>query len=61
MRVGNVNPGFPRLFDVWRFASFGGDTRLDNLGRVGLISQSGGTMVSLNFLYHRPPMAAWSL
>ncbi len=31
------------------FAYFGGDTRLDNNGAVGLISQSGGTMVSANY------------
>ncbi len=32
------------------FAYFGGDTRLDNNGAVGLISQSGGTMVSVNYV-----------
>jgi autotransporter-associated beta strand protein len=31
------------------YAYFGGDTRLDNNGAVGLISQSGGTMVSANY------------
>lgn len=50
MLIGGVNANVSAAYLMsGGFASFGGDTRLDNLGAVGLISQSGGTMVSLNF------------
>jgi autotransporter-associated beta strand protein len=50
MAFGNVNANVSAAYLMsGGFASFGGDTRLDNNGSVGLISQSGGTMVSLNF------------
>jgi len=50
MVFGNVNSAVSAAYLMsGGFASFGGDTRLDNAGSVGLISQSGGTMVSLNF------------
>ncbi len=46
---GNVASSSAAYLMSGGYASFGGDTRLDNLGAVGLISQSGGTMVSLNY------------
>jgi len=50
MNIGNVNSGVSAAYLMsGGYTSFGGDTRLDNNGAVGLISQSGGTMVSLNF------------
>ena len=41
------------------YAYFGGDVRLDNNGAVGLISQSGGTMVLANYLQHSPRWRPW--
>lgn len=50
MSFGSVNSGVSAAYLMsGGYASFGGDTKLDNNGAVGLISQSGGTMVSLNF------------
>ncbi len=46
---GNNGSGSAAYLMSGGFASFGGDTKFDNNGAVGLISQSGGTMVSLNF------------
>jgi fibronectin-binding autotransporter adhesin len=50
MAFGSVNSGVSAAYLMsGGYAYFGGDTRLDNNGAVGLISQSGGTMVSANF------------
>ena len=47
---GSVNSGVSAAYLMsGGYAYFGGDTRLDNNGAVGLISQSGGTMVSASF------------
>ena len=50
MSFGNVNSDVSAAYLMsGGYASFGGDTRLDNNGAAGLVSQSGGTMVSLSF------------
>lgn len=49
MAFGNTASGSAAYLMSGGLAYFGGDTRLDNNGAVGLISQSGGTMVSVNY------------
>lgn len=46
---GNLASGSAAFVLSGGLAYFGGDTKLDNNGAVGLLSQSGGTMVSVNF------------
>lgn len=49
VNLGNGNSSSAAYLMSGGFAYFGGDIRLDNLGAVGLISQTGGDMVSTHY------------